>query len=172
MCGPAVVPIATLVISAVATGYDMMQQNRLASAQEAAARNAYNADMQQLELQAEQTNDEATLEKLERQRQAAREQSRIIASISEVGGLGGSFLSMMANSRLQAGYDTGIMEKNRVNAIQQNKTYQKSIGATYQSRMNEAGSRRVSPFMAGLQIAGYAANSYGQYSTNKKSGVY
>lgn len=167
MCGPAVVPIAGLVISAASAVYGMVQSNKQADAQAQAAEMAMLADKEQLGLEAEQIQDKTTLEKMERERQAQREQSRIIVSASESGGLGGSFLSQLANARLQNSYDQGIIDKNRTNMLKQNQAGVKGVAAQYQSRLNEAESRRVSPFMAGLQITGAGLDAYGQYKDSK-----
>ena len=167
MCGPAAIPIASLIISAAATGYSMIQSNQQAKAQEKAAEMAMQADREQLALESTQIDDRIVSEKMERQRQRMREESRIIVSASEAGGLGGSFLSQLANARLQSGYDQGIMEKNRTNMQAQNRAGVKGVLATYQSRMNEAASSRMSPFTAGLRIGGSALESYNMYQNNK-----
>lgn len=172
MCGAGALALTTFAISAASTAMQYYESQQNAAAMEASAEAAYDADKASLDAQAEQMNDQATTEKLERQRQATREQSRIIASNSESGGLGGSFLQQMANSRLQSGYDQAIMETNRKNNIAQNTASKKAAGAKYRTRMNEAASTRMNPFMAGLQIVGAGAESYSGYKTNKKSGIY
>lgn len=168
MCGPAVVPAIGLVISAASTVYGMVESNKNANAQAQAAEAAYAADRKQLDLESEQINDKTTLEKMERQRQTTREQSRLIAASSEVGGLGGSFLTQLANTRLQSGYDQGIIEKDRRNMQAQNRAGVQGVAANYHSRLNSANSMKESPFMAGLKIAGSGMEAYSQYKNNKK----
>lgn len=153
-------PIAMVAVSAIGTAFSMYQGNQQAEAGAEAARLAAEADMGLLGEQAKQVNASASMDTLERQRQAQREQSKILVAAGESGGLGNSTLRMLHNSMLQEGHDTGIIETNRSNAISQTDAQARGTAAQFQSRHNEAMSTYTNPLMAGLQIGTGAASDY------------
>jgi hypothetical protein len=157
MCTVAAIPMA---LTAISTAYGIYQGNQQAEAGAAAAQMAADADMALLGERNKQINANASLETLERQRQAAREQARIRTAAGEAGALGNSTLRMLNNSMLQQGYDTGIIDTNRENAINQTAAEAEGVNAQFQSRHNEAMSNYTNPLMAGLQIGVGAGSDY------------
>jgi hypothetical protein len=149
-----------MALTAISTAYTMYQGNQQAQAGVAAAEAAAAADRDLLSKQAGQINASASVDKLERARQAQREQAKIRTAAGESGALGNSTLRMLNNSMLQQGHDTGIIESNRQNAIDQNQARQQATNAELQSRTNEAMSGYTNPLMAGLQIGVGAGSDY------------
>lgn len=166
MCGPLAVPIALAAGSMLLKGTEIAQTNqyagKVASNAVDAARNQYDA----LSLKQSQINSKSALEKFERERQALREQSKLLVASGEAGILGGvSPARAIVVSQEQAGFDEGILEANRANAIQQTVIEGNSIYTATQGRLNQARSMAVNPFMAALQIGtagakGWVAGSY------------
>jgi hypothetical protein len=157
MCTPAAIPLA---LTAISTAYSVYQGNQQAQAGVAAAEAAAAADRDLLGKQASQINASASMDKLERQRQGMREQAKIRTAAGEAGALGNSTLRMLNNSMLQEGHDTGIVESNRQNAMDQNQARGGAVNAELQSRTNEAMSHYTNPLMAGLQIGVGAGSDY------------
>lgn len=167
MCHPA----AMVAMTAISTAYSFYEGNQQAQAGVDAAEAAAKADMDLLKTQSQQINASASVDTLERQRQGMREQAKIRTAAGEAGAFGNSALRMLNNSMLQEGHDTGIIEANRENAVNQNVAQGGAVNAQFQSRHNDAMSSYTNPLMAGLQIGTSAYQGYRQTKQTKYTGT-
>lgn len=174
MCPP--VFAAAAILSTIATTASSVMSvkanNDAAKAEMANASASTEQQYQQLREQQIQVNDQAALEKLERQRQALRDRAKIRVSQAEAGITGNTAERELNDAAFQESYDLSIMEANRSNAISQSVTTGRAIGQEGLSRWKSAKNKRISGLSAGLQIGGAALSSgmqgYAGYSTIKK----
>lgn len=153
MCDIAMVSMG--VMAAMSIGSTVMQMsnaNYLAKAEGQAATEAATADYAALTQREQQIDTQATTEKLERQRQGMRERALLRVTAGEAGIGGITPIREQANSLLQESYDTGILEYNRENRIDQTEVEKQKVYADAKGRMNVARSKTQGGFMAGLQI--------------------
>lgn len=168
MCDPLSIGLSMAGLQMISTGMEISQQNAQAEAGAEAANQAAAYDYQLANLQEQQINEQAALDKFERKRQAIRERSKIAVAAGE-GGVGGvSPMRQLANALLQASYDTSIIETSRQNQIMQAEATKQGTYAQAQSRINQYKSMVTSPFMSVLKIgsSGVAGFATG-YGTGK-----
>lgn len=146
-------PTTMAAIGAFTTMFEIAQNNSQAKYMIESARNAAVADYNLLELQGKQINQQVDLEQMERQKQAARERSRLLTAMGAAGVSGNTALRQISNTFLQESYDTGIMEQNRENSLLQNQAQVEKVYATQKSRINEANSQMINPLLGSLMIA-------------------
>lgn len=166
MCLPGAIAADALakglaVVQAASTTLSIVGQNQAASAEADAARNATIADYNTLQEQERQVNNQSTLERMERMRQAQRERARLRVAMGESGLDGVSPLREINNSFLQESYDIGVMQENKENKIHMNTLQKESAYATGRGRYNAAKSRMVNPLLGALMIGGSGIEGYG-----------
>jgi hypothetical protein len=114
MCGPTAIAVSMGALSMFSKSMEIVNTN---NAMEQSAENtidSYNAQIEALSKRAEGISDQAALDKLERQRQAMREQARIRVAAGEAGVGGGQSTQLrLADALFQSGYDIGIIEHNK-----------------------------------------------------------
>ena len=168
MCDPLTIGLSMAGLQLLSAGTEISQQNAQAEAGAEAANQAAAYDYQLQNLQEQQVNEQATLDKFERMRQAQRERSKIAVAAGE-GGVGGvSPMRQLANALLQASYDTSIIETSRQNQIMQGEAAKQGIHAQAESRVNQYKSMVSSPFMSALKIGGSGVSGFATgYGTGK-----
>jgi hypothetical protein len=144
--------IGSGLLSAAGSAVGIMQTNKTAEAAAQNAVRAANYDYQLLNLRQQQVNEKAAQQAFERQRQGLRERSKVLVATGEAGVLGNTPLREMYNTMFQTGYDTGIIEQNRVNQSLQVQAYKEGVKAQAESRINQAESMVTNPWMAILKI--------------------
>lgn len=154
-------PIAMAAMYGIQAISSINAQNRMAQAEAEAASQAALADYNTLVEQQRQINQQTSLEKVERYRQAMRERSRLLVALGEAGVDGFTPGRELANAYLQTSYDVGIMEENRQNRMSQNLLEMGSVSATARSRANVARSKYISPLYGALMIGSAATQGYG-----------
>jgi hypothetical protein len=86
-----------------------------------------------------QVRSQAQLDRFERRRQAAREESKLRVASGDAGILGGvSPARNIVNAWQQSGFDVGIISTNENNQVNQLELQKLEIQANAQSRINEA----------------------------------
>jgi len=158
MCNPAVIPIVMMAVTAAGKGIQQIQTNQMAgqAAEEAHKHAGFN--YQQLISEAEETNDAAAQDKLQRQLQGLRERGRIAVAQGEAGVGGNSSLKAINNAKLQESMDVGVIEANRGSAQRKIASDVTSTKMQLESRINTAKSQVVGlPMM--LLTAGMAGTS-------------
>lgn len=145
-------PTTMAALSIFSTLLEINSTNEQAKYMIESARNAAVADYNLLELQGKQINQQVDLEQMERQKQAARERSRLLTAMGAAGVSGNTALRQIANTFLQESYDKGIMEQNRENSLLQTQAQIEKVSATQRSRINEAKSQMINPLQGALMI--------------------
>lgn len=160
MCLPLVVAAGMAVMSMATTAMQIQQQNDAAGAQMDAATAAARQDYILLNRKQEEVGKQEALEATERVRQGERERAKMRVAMGEAGVAGVTPLRVLGNSMLQEQYDVGVMEANRDAQFMSVQDEKNKVNADAASRINVAKSNVVSPFMAGLQIAGSGVKGY------------
>lgn len=162
-----------LAISAAGTVYSAYQQNEQAKAQEKAAQDNYNAQMQQEAQKQTQINQGAAQQENERVRAAMIEQGRLRVASGEAGIGGNSPDAQLRESMFNEGTDITTIENNRRNGILQTGNEANSLRAKAQGIVNT--SNRPSALGTGLtiagQVGGYAAKHPSSISTTGTEGA-
>lgn len=151
---------ASAALSFFSNAAEAVAQSRQADAEIRAANMAYAMDMQAINDRARQIAQTHDLDIFERQRQAAREYSRIAVAAGEAGVGGNSPARLLANTLQQMSYDQGIFRQNKENALAQNLVEVQAAGARRESRIKVAEARRPNPFLTSLKIGGQTAMSF------------
>lgn len=161
MCNPLAIGLTMGVMSAANSALEINNANQAASAGTEAANKAALYDYQLSDIQQQQQNEKTTLEKMERMRQAQREESKIRVAAGESGVGGNSPLRQLADSILQNYYDLGILDASQSNTELQNIAQKKSIEAEAQSRINQYKAQYTNPLMSALKIGMSGVSGYG-----------
>jgi len=157
MCDPLSVA-GTMVALQIAGGtFQAIQENEYRAAARKSAKAAYASDIKQLELQAQQVDDNAAQDILERVRQSSRRRAQLAAAQAAAGIEGKTADRQLIDTYIQAGYDTSIYEQNRRDAQQQIGAEMEAAGTRLQSRLNQNAPKN--PFLSALQIGTNAARS-------------
>nr|WP_294850035.1 hypothetical protein [uncultured Sphingomonas sp.] len=146
MCDPVTASIALAVTAVASTGFSVMQQAKVAKAQNKAIAN-------QLEVTNEEARQKATGELFDQMRATRREQARIRAAAGEAGlsTSSGNIEALLNDSAMQ-----GELSKDRTLANQESRQRANTAEATQAySQVNN-----VSALGAGLQIANAAASGW------------
>lgn len=165
MCHPAVgIALAAISTAASIGGTVLSAQAQNAAAEEEMKNATASANAQQAQLQEQesQINDQAALEKLERQRQAMRERAAIRVNQGEAGVAGATANRELQDTYFQNTYDINIMEQNRKNAVSANRAQAKAVEIEGVGRWKNASARRTSSLATGLQIGSQIAGGIGQ----------
>lgn len=156
--------IGSLLIGGVSRYAEQKAMNVQAKAEQDSARIATSFDLSSLLDQQRQAQQSTDLKTFERQRQALRDRSRLLASAGESNVGGNTILRMVANNLQDMSYDMGI---HRTNLENQNfQTTQSALGvvANRDTRVNHAQSRMANPwFSAALGIGQQAPQAYSTY---------
>lgn len=156
MCNPIAVGAVMAVAAVASKTAEISSTNAAAKRSAESAANSANLSYEALRGQAVQTNTKAQLESFERQRQAIREQSKLLVAAGESGVLGGvSPARAIIDSAMQGSIDVGLINENRENALDQIELKNKQVYAEADTRIKAAKASAVSPFMSFLKI-GYA----------------
>jgi len=125
------------------------------------ARLASMLDINALHSQLTQSQDAFNIQAFERQRQALRDQSRILASAGEAGVGGNSLIRAIANQHWDAGYDIGIHKTNLESREAHITNQVRGVIANKESRINTAEANMRNPWVGvGLTIPTAVANLY------------
>ena len=132
------------------------------------ARRASAFDLSALADQMYQAKQSTVLQIFERQRQALRDQSRILVSAGEAGVGGNSLLRTLASQEWDASYDIGIHKANLENQAYMTSQHARAVAANKDSRVSTASARMANPWVnLALSIPGMA---YSTYEINKGGG--
>jgi hypothetical protein len=146
MCDPVTASIAIAVTAVASTGVQIMQQAKVAKAQNKAIAN-------QLDVVNEEARQQATGELFDQMRATRREQARIRAAAGEAGlsTSSGNIEALLSDSAMQ-----GEFAKDRTLANQESRTRANNAEAiSMATQVNN-----VSPLGAGLQLANSAAQGW------------
>ena len=174
-------PQAMMIMTAVqaVSSYVGGQQQAKAAAQAANAQSRaawenYNVQKVQLEQEANQTANQAMMEKSERAKQLLAEQAKIRTMAGETGIAGNSVNALLQDSYMQAGVDLTTIENNRLSRGMQNTSQVQSSYAiaknkNTQANMEAQNAYDKAPSLLGtaLQIGG-AYDKYSNSELNKK----
>jgi hypothetical protein len=162
MCGPLLIPLVTLAISAAGTAMSYSQQASQAKKQEQAIR----ADQEnRYAAMAEKNNQTVRQEAgalLEVRRQQQREAASARVASGEAGVTGVSMDSILNDTFMQAGFESSRIIADTQARLKQNELEAKGIASQSESAYNSI--NRPSAVAAGLQIAGSALKAYNSYS--------
>jgi hypothetical protein len=160
MCYPIIIPIAMAAVSAAASAYGVVQQNKAMKLQAEEASKAEGLDLSRLTARSEEESDAAAQEKLQRELQTQRERGRIRVAQGEAGVTGPTTLRVLSSSLRQGAMDVSVIEANRLAKIEQLQYDRMGVSAKAESRRAGAQAGFVSPGLAALQITGSAAEGY------------
>lgn len=136
------------------------------------ARRASAFDLSALQDQMYQAKQATDLQIFERQRQALRDQSRIMVSAGEAGVGGNSLLRSLVHQEWDLAHDTGIHRTNLKNQVFQTTQQARAITANLDSRVNTAEARMRNPWLyTALQIPSIAVGGYQTYQGVKELGI-
>lgn len=158
MCDAIAIGMAALSMGASYMG--IQQQNSAMEAQGIAANEAARVDYDLLNKQEGQINDQAALDTFERERQGMREMAKLRVAQGESGALGNTALRELNNSMLQTSMDTGIIDSNRDNSIDQAEASKQAVSANARGRINQAKANTVNPLNAFMKIGSSGASGY------------
>lgn len=165
MCGPLVVPLLGLAISAASAMSANSAQKQQAKAEDKAIQNAYAHDQTQLAEKYRQDNDQLNQNQTERSKAAMFERGKLNAAYGESGLIGESLDRILNQSDFNLGTDLSTMEANRSNLTKQTMLEGQGLRNTAQSRFNAV--TRPNNLDTGLKIAGAAVNAYSSYQATK-----
>ena len=156
--------IGSLLIGGVSRYAQQKAQNVQAQAEQQASRTAASFDLSSLLDQTRQNQQSVDLKVFERQRQALRDRSRLLASAGEANVGGNSVLRMVANNLQDMSYDQGIHRTNLENQQFQTTQQARNVAANSDNRFNHAQARVSNPwFQAALGIGQQAPQAYSMY---------
>lgn len=150
MCEPATLAAITLAVSATSSVASYVGQRQAANAQEMSARDAYEANQAQLNVQQQQVNEQATKEKSERAVEAMRQRGRLQAIAAE--GVGGSLGRLEGEINLATATDLATIERNRAMRVEQSEAQKRGLQAQTQGAFNSI--KQPSEVALGLELAG------------------
>lgn len=136
------------------------------------ARRAAAFDLSALQDQMYQAKQATDLQIFERQRQALRDQSRILVSAGEAGVGGNSLLRSLVQQEWDLAHDTGIHRTNLQNRLFHTTQQARAVTANLDSRVNTAEARMRNPWLyTALQIPSIAIGGYQTYQGIKELGI-
>lgn len=136
------------------------------------ARRASAFDLSALQDQMYQAKQATDLHIFERQRQALRDQSRIMVSAGEAGVGGNSLLRSLVHQEWDLAHDTGIHRTNLKNQVFHTTQQARAVTANLDSRVNTAEARMRNPWLyTALQIPSIAVSGYQTYQGAKGLGI-
>lgn len=112
-------------------------QNRMLEIARQSTEDAADLDYALMTKQAEQVNEEASLNTLERIRQGMRERARMRVASAESGLGGVSAERIQTNLLFQQGYDTALIEEDRSNKLDSISAQADRVNAEQEGRVNE-----------------------------------
>lgn len=153
MCDPISLAVASVAVSAASSVSGYVGQRQAAKAQEMAAQDAYIANQAALDVQQQQTNEQASQKMSERVRQAMIERGRLRALAAE--GMGGQSTARLEGEiDLATATDMAVIERNRSMNEAQAQLQKRGMRAQSQGAINA--SQRPSPLGLAIDLAGTA----------------
>lgn len=151
-----IMTVASIGMKVMETMNNVNAQNKMAEQMAQNTRDAALADYAALNTRQIEVDTKNALEQTERRRQALREEGMVNVAAAEGGVSGNTPMRQLANTLIQSGYDTSIMQTQRDIYTNQIANDKFAVHARAEGRMNEAKSAVVSPFEAFMKLAGSA----------------
>lgn len=173
MCGPAAIPVITLIISAAATAYTVDSQNKNVKAENKSrevsaesARESFRQQASDTNLRLQQEQEAAVNAKIENTKRAAEARGTARASAGQSGVAGLSVDNLLVDFyRQEAGFRF-VTDTNLSNAVEQSQRQLTGAQATSRSRENSLRPEPLPGYLgAGLRIGGQSVTAYDDYMT-------
>jgi len=168
MCHPAVY-IVMAMMSAVQADQANKAQNAAAEASAEGANVAATFKMEALATKRGEVDEAAAAQKLQRQLQTKREHGRATVAAGEAGVGGNSTLRAINNALMQGGYDTSVIEANRMSKARQLNTESYGAHLSAESQVNVAETQTVSPAMGAMNVGIAGVSGYMSAASMGKS---
>ena len=160
MCWVAAIPYVIAAVAAAGSTASIIQNNKSVQAQLTGAANAKSADYNAIAAQRGEIDDGATGAELAVQAEAMRARATLRVAQGESGLVGPTQLRELADQRNAEATNLTTIEANRASANAQLERNLVNVDINAAGRMNEANSKVIGNFAAGLQIGGAAAGGF------------